>query len=343
MAHSFLISTLAVLLGGLTEGSFLFPMKLVKRWAWENVWLVFSVAGLLIMPWIAAVWTIPHIGEVYAAVRSKTLCLTALFGFGWGVANVLFGSAVPLVGMALSFAVVVGMSASLGCLIPLVLSNPARLSEPSGMMVLGGVGLTCVGIVLLGIAGRARERAQTHQTSASAAGSSSNMRVGLLLCLVSGLLAPMLNYSFAFGSPISAEAIARGAAKGQAANAIWAIALLGGLLGNGGYAVIKLIRNRTWFHFGEGEKLKPYLLSASMGFLFTAGLLLYGWGATGLGDLGAAVGWPMFQSVMIVLSSGIGIATGEWRGVAPRIFRMNIAGLVVLLSAILVLSFGNRA
>jgi hypothetical protein len=46
---------------------------------------------------------------------------------------------------------------------------------------------------------------------------------------------------------------------------------------------------------------------------------------------------------MIVLSSGIGIAMGEWRGVAPRIFRMNIAGLVVLLSAILVLSFGNRA
>ena len=343
LTGSFLVATLAVLLGGLTEGSFLFPMKLVKRWTWENVWLVYSVAGLLVMPWIAAIWTIPHLTDVYASVPTKTLLLTALFGFGWGVANVLFGSAVPRMGMALSFAIVVGMSASLGCLVPLILSNPARLGKPSGMMVLGGVCLTCVGIVLLGIAGRARERAQSNQIQPQPSGSSSNMKVGLLLCLISGLLAPMLNYSFIFGSPIGAEAIAHGAPKGQAANAVWAIALLGGLLGNGGFAVIQLIRNRTWSHFGRGERLRPYLLSASMGFLFTAGLFLYGWGAMGLGDLGAAVGWPIFQSVMIILSSGIGIATGEWRGTAPRIFRMNVAGLLVLLGAILLLSYGNRA
>jgi L-rhamnose-H+ transport protein len=318
-------------------------MRVVKRWTWENVWLVYSITGLLVMPWIAAAWTIPHLGDVYAAVPPKTLLLTALFGFGWGVANVLFGSAVPLVGMALSFAVVVGMSAALGCLIPLIFSNPVQLFQPSGLMILGGVALTCIGIILLGIAGRARERAQNNQASTSGSSSSSNMKIGLLLCLVSGLLAPMLNYSFAFGSPISAEAIARGADKGQAANAIWAIALLGGLLGNGGYALVQLVRNRTWSHFGSGPLLRPYLLSSSMGFLFTAGLLLYGWGATGLGDLGAAVGWPMFQSVMIVLSSGIGIALGEWRGVPARIFRVNIVGLMVLLGAIVVLSFGNRA
>jgi 2-keto-myo-inositol isomerase len=37
-----------------------------------------------------------------------------LFGFGWGVANMLFGLSVPRAGMALSFAIVVGMSASSG-------------------------------------------------------------------------------------------------------------------------------------------------------------------------------------------------------------------------------------
>jgi L-rhamnose-H+ transport protein len=343
LTGSFLAASLAVLVGGITEGSFLFPMRLIKRWAWENVWFVYSFAGLLVIPWTVAIWTIPHLTDVYASIPAETLLLTALFGFGWGVANVLFGSAVPLVGMALSFAIVVGMSASLGCLVPIIVSNPARLGEPSGMMVIGGVGLTCVGIALLGIAGRARERTQRSQNPASASGSLSNIKLGLMLCLMSGLLAPMLNYSFIFGSPISAEAIAHGATRGQAANATWAIALLGGLLGNGGYAVIKLIRNRTWSHFGRGEKLRPYFLSASMGLLFTAGLFLYGWGATGLGDLGPAVGWPIFQSVMIILSSGIGIAMGEWRGTAPRIVRMNLAGLMVLLSAILLLSFGNRA
>jgi L-rhamnose-proton symport protein (RhaT) len=341
MAQSFWPATLAVLLGGLAQGSFLLPMRLARRWAWENIWMVYSVVGLLLIPGVAARATIPHLMLVYQSVPTRTLILAALFGFGWGVANVLFGRAATLVGMALSFAVVVGMSAALGCLIPLLFSTPQRFFQPSGLLVLVGVALTTLGIVLLGFAGRSRE-STTLERDKSDSPSSNRMMTGLVLSVMAGLLAPMLNYSFAFGSRIRDEATHHGAAVGQAANAIWLLALAGGCVSNGVYAAVRLFRSGTWSNFWGDQTLSQYALSSLMGVLWTGGLLLYGWGATGLGDLGAAVGWPMFQATIIVFSSMLGIAMGEWRNVESRVYRTNILGVSFLVIAIIVLSIGNR-
>jgi hypothetical protein len=55
----------------------------------------------------------------------------------------------------------------------------------------------------------------------------------------------MLNFSFAFGSEVQASAIRLGAHPASATNAIWALALLGGFISNGGYCVFKLTRNKT--------------------------------------------------------------------------------------------------
>jgi L-rhamnose-H+ transport protein len=138
------------------------------------------------------------------------------------------------------------------------------------------------------------------------------------------------------------EAVHQGAAPAQAANAIWVVALAGGFVSNGGYCVFRLNWSGTWLNFGRACSVSEYVLSSLMGILFTGGLLLYGWGVTGLGDLGAAIGWPLFQATMILFSSGLGIAMGEWRTVEPRIFRTNSFGLAIVLAAIIILSIGNR-
>lgn len=335
------MATLVVLLGGIAQGSFLLPMRFARRWAWENIWLVYSLVGLLLVPSIAAQATVPHLVLVYRSVPAHALLVTGLFGFGWGVANVLLGLAVPMIGMALSFAIVVGMSAALGSLIPLVFSTPERLVQPSGLLVLSGVALTTLGVILLGWAGRAREKSVVDR-GLSSHGSLAKITLGLVLCVLSGLMAPMLNFSFAFGSQIRAQAVHQGASPTQAVNAIWAVALAGGGISNGGYATILLSRAKTWKKFGQDKSLSHYALSVFMGLLFTGGLFLYGWGASALGDLGPVVGWPVFQATMLILSSAVGIALGEWRGAEPRIFRANEIGLMILVMAIVVLSFGNR-
>lgn len=336
MLHLVWLGTLVVFAGGISTGCFPLPMKFTRNWAWENVWLCYSIVGLLLIPWLVPFATIPHLLAVYGQSAPRTLVLTALFGFGWGVGNVLFGEAVALVGMALTFAIVAGLCAAVGSLIPLVLLRSEHLFQPSGLVIILGVTITVCGVAILGAAGREREKRLAPR------GASGSVVLGLLLCVASGFLGSMLNFSFAFGSGIAEEAVRHGVSRTSGSHAIWAVAFLGGFISNGGYAALKLARNRNWSRFYQRKNLVSGLLSALMGVLFCTGFLLYGQGATLLGVLGPVVGWPVFQATTIMVSTAAGAASGEWRGADSRFMWRNILGLAVLVSAIVVLSIGNR-
>jgi len=334
MPQSVVVGTIIVALGAAMQGSFAVPMKFTRKWAWENVWLIYSISALVVVPCVVAVATVPGLSLVYRNVSTNATLMVVLFGFGWGLANVLFGLAVSTIGMALSFSIVSGMSASLGSLVPLFVLSRDRLAQPSGILVISGVALALMGVAIIGAASRRRERqlkAGTVQIPITR---------GLLLAIGAGLLAPTLNFSFAFGKEIVDQAVRRGASETSGADAIWALCLAGGCLSNAGYAIVRLTRNRNWTTFGCSST--PWLLSALMGVLFTGGLLLYGRGAAMLGSLGAAIGWPVFQATMIITSTCLGALTGEWRGVDLRFVRATVGGILILIAAIVVLSsLGN--
>jgi L-rhamnose-H+ transport protein len=337
MPESVALSILIVLLGGVMTGSFALPLRAVKGWAWEHAWLLYSLSGLIAVPWLFALFTVPDLLGVLRAAPQQTLVTTALFGFGWGVANVLFGLAVSLAGMALGFGIVSGLSAALGSLIPLVTLTPERLGTMSGWLVLSGVALTVAGVAVLATAGRRREQTQ------GASGVPGAIRMGILLAVISGLLAPMLNFTFAYGKPLIEQAVRQGAEASAAVNAVWAVGLTGGFLSNAGYSIFLLSRKRGWRVYRKSRGGLYWLLAAAMGVLFTGGIFLYGRGASGLGSLGPAVGWPVYQATMILTSSGLGALTGEWRGAGRDFLRMTGIGLALLVLAIMILGAGNRA
>jgi len=73
-----------VLIGGLLNGSWVLPMKRMKAWKWENAWLLFSVVGLILIPWAAAVTTVPSLGRVFHETSWLTIGKVLIFGIGWG-------------------------------------------------------------------------------------------------------------------------------------------------------------------------------------------------------------------------------------------------------------------
>lgn len=329
------IAGLAVVAGGLLHGGFAAPMKLMqKRWGWENVWLLYSVFALLVCPPLLALATVPSLAGVYQSTPASITLVVALFGLGWGTGSVLFGQAISRVGMGLGFAVILGITSTLGSLLPLVVQNPRELGTAKGATLLAGLAVAVCGIVICSTAGSRRDK-EARRAAVPATGG--KFITGLLISVASGLLSPMLNFGFVFGAPLQEAARAAGASASLASNAIWAPALAAGFLVNGGYAVYLLNRNGSWRAF-SGGRAADWLGGCVMGLLWFGGLSIYGMGAAGMGRLGAAVGWPVFMSTVIVTANVLGFLAGEWRYAGPRTRAMEWIGILFLIAAIVVVS-----
>jgi len=342
MVESLASGVLLAVAGGVMNGSFSVPMKFTTNWSWANTWLVYSVVGLLLIPVGLAVFSVPDLFAAYRASSTQALALTVLFGFGWGIGSTLFGLGISRLGIALGFAIILGLTAALGALIPLLVLTPQHLGTPQGTRILTGLAVVLVGIILCARAGglkNAETSGQDDGATASAGESkASNYRTGLLICVAAGVLSSMLNLALAFGAPIAESAVKTGASVAGAQNAVWALAVGTGSLVNIGYTLFLLFRDDGWRAYRTSGSNRNWLVSVAMGVLWMLGIVVYGAGASSLGDLGAIIGWPLFMATVIVTSNIWGFVTGEWRQARPAAIGYNIAGVIVLVAAILVIS-----
>ncbi|MGO9640345.1 MAG: L-rhamnose/proton symporter RhaT [Candidatus Acidiferrales bacterium] len=335
------MGALLVVLGGVLQGAFAVPMKGMGRWRWENTWLIYSIFAMVLFPLAVGVYTVPHLFSVFANTPAATVAAVALFGFGWGCGSTLFGLGISRVGMALGFAIILGMTSPLGSLLPLAILHPDQLWKPKGQHLIAGLGIVIVGIILCAIAGAKREREQkTAAAGAPEAGRErSSFLAGLLICIASGILSPMLNFSFTFGTKLTDAAKLAGAGATSSANAIWVPALGAGFLANAAYCLYLLSRNRTWGEFrGEGIPYGYWLGAVAMGLMWYGGICVYGLGAAAMGSLGGIIGWPAFMATMIVTANVLGAITGEWKGASGASRAYSWLGIAVLVAAIYVIS-----
>src|ERR1700730_17988787 len=185
--HLTLLSGIGVVtLAGILNGRFAAPMKLWPGWRWENSWLIFALSGLTVFPWIISFATVPNLASVYAGASPSTLIKVVLFGLLWGVGATLFGLGISRVGMALGFALILGITASFGSLLPLAILHPEQLVTKRGLALIAGTDIMGLVLVVLSLAGRAREH-----DSGTSGGARSSFAIGLVICIFSGIFSSM--------------------------------------------------------------------------------------------------------------------------------------------------------
>jgi L-rhamnose-H+ transport protein len=329
---------LLTLLAGMMNASFPLPMRYMRKWAWENIWTVWSVVALFLLPWCLAFLTVSHLGSVYRSSGVNALALSALFGLLWGIAGFLFGLSVELVGMSLTFAVVNGLSSAIGSWIPLVVQHPGSIASRGGLIVSAGVLGVVGGVGICSWAGRLRSKgaAGASQGEASGAGKVSFGR-GLAVAIASGVLAPCLNLGFAFGHKITTAALQAGSSPAAATNAVLAVVLTAGFVSNIAYCLYRLVKNRTARLFSIPETKKFVLLGTIMGTLWLASFAIYGSSTSYLGAYGTVVGWPMLMAIITIASSVLDVAYGDW---SKGPLRVMAAGVLLLIGAVATISYG---
>lgn len=324
-----------VVAAGFMSGNCMLPAKFLRSWRWENMWAAFSVFSLLVFPWGLALLFVSHLGMVYISLTPSLLIAPVGFGMGWGIAQILFGISCARLGLSLAYAIIVGMGAALGTLIPMLATQGGALATRTLVLVLAGIALMAVGIVLSAWSGRLREA-----TGSTGLPRGSGYRMAILLAVLCGLMAPMLNFSFAFGQEIARRSVALGNSPLLAAYAVWPIGLTGGFVPNAAYSFYCLKRNRSW---GEFKRPSPDLYQSSlMAALWMGAFAVYGMSAALLGEWGTSIGWGLFQIFMIMTASLSGLLTGEWRRTSRQSKLLLAASLLFLLIATLLLTAANR-
>jgi L-rhamnose-H+ transport protein len=325
---------LLLVLAGMMNGSFTLPMKVTRKWEWENTWFVWTIWALVIFPPLMTWLTVPHWHDVYSSVAPSVIVIVAACGAGWGISQVFFGLAVDSVGIALAFSVILGLSAAVGAVVPLVRQHSEKIFTMAGLEVIGGVALVLIGVGICAIAGRRRESALGKSPDPKKA----SVTRGLFFCLISGVGSALVNIGFTSGPALLVAAEKSGAAKSWAPDAVWMPLMLAGAIPNLIYCLYMLNKNRTAGRFALPATGAYVLLAGVMGVFWFGSTLIYGIAAGQLGSLGTVLGWPLFMSLIVITASVWGILTGEWRGAGRRPQQIMYAGVAVLILAIFVLS-----
>jgi len=130
---------------------------------------------------------------------------------------------VARLGLALGYAIIIGLGSLGGTLVPLFFKNREVLGTLRGAWILAGLAVMVAGIAVSARAGGQREQGRKAEPGAGYA-------LALAMAVFCGLLAPMINYSFAFGQDIAVRAIKPGVSPERAGYAVWPVTLAGGLL-----------------------------------------------------------------------------------------------------------------
>ena len=340
MKAAYLLGLFWILVASVTQGAFTLPMKFVRRWKWEHLWLAYSVIGFFLLPWLLALWTVPRLGAVYSACATGVLWITALFGVGWGAGSVFFGLGVDALGMALGFSMMTGIYTAVGALVPMLVLTPDLLWTRNGVLIIAGNAVTIIGVVVLAVAGDLRDK-QAGPQAVSSLNAKISFPVGLTICILSGVLSGMLNFSFAFGKPIADTAERLGATRENGLNALWLVALPAGGLLNVAYCLYLMNKRRSWKLMYRGTAPIDWANAWIMAALWTSSVIFYGWGAGGLGRLGPSLGWSLWNALLIVTTLLCGLLTHEWDGASGRPVRLLLAGVAILVGATVLLGWGG--
>jgi len=352
------------LLGAAFLGTFALPSKYIRNYAWENTWGAFFLFAMLLVPVGFACLAVKGLWAGYADVPWAVILGVMGLSFLWGCGFCCWGYGLSLLGLSIGYSLTMGTMALVGSMVPFFLGSAAMATTLPGMVVIGGILVCILGVGLNGYAGVQREK---PQAAATGTGPRRNPLMGVLICILAGVLSSGLNIAFHIGNNNKVVRISRsdeaapageidearfariarisekefGNAPWVAGLSTWTLVFLGGAISSVGYSAILLCKNKSWKGFRVEGSARNLLLALIMAVGHFACIFFYGIGGWKLGVLGTSVGFAIFQSGSLIIGNGLGFFTGEWKGASDRSKAWLFIGLSVLILGIVIVSIGN--
>jgi len=321
------------------------PQKRVTGWSWQSYWLVQAAFCWFILPLLGAWLTIPELGAVLREAPRGPMLASFALGAAYGIGGTAFGIAIRYIGFSLTYAIAIGLSTVLGTLLPPLVAGTlgTTLSKPGASWIIGGIIIGIIGIAFTGAAGRMKER----DLSASAGLGGFSLMKGLVLSLVAGFLSAVYGFALAAGEPIADVATQHGAGVFRG-NVVYIFSNTGAFLSTAIYCLWLHRKHKT---LGEIVELPAGAEKASLpvnwamavltGFLWYGQFFFYNLGHVRMGNY-QFTSWAIHMIMLILFSIVVGWVFHEWRGSRSRTKLCVGLAFIVLVGAVLALTWGNH-
>lgn len=327
-------------IGGLAGAVFYLPFKKVRDWAWESYWLIYALAGLVIVPWVLALATAPDTLSVLSAAPKSQLLYCFFCGAAWGLGGLTWGLMIRYLGVGLGLAMGAGLTSAAGTLIPPLLKGGdavnAMVSTASGQVSLASAAISIVGIVFVGLAGMSKEGELSEEQKKQSV-AEFNFKKGLMVAMFSGLMSSAMSFGLQGGPEIQALSLASGTSATWAGMPVLIVVLSGGFVVNALWCLYLNFKNKTVGDYvKKGAPVGSNLLFAGIaGLIWCSQFICF---KTGEPQMGATsyIGWAVLMGASIFFSQLLGILLGEWKGTSKKTLTRLGAGLALLaVSAVL--------
>jgi L-rhamnose-H+ transport protein len=369
-------------IGGFASATNFIPFRGIKRWSWEVYWIIQGFAAWIVAPSLFASIFVPHLWSILAEAYHNdpsAICYALLFGALWGVGGITFGLAIRYLGIALGYAIALGLCTVFGTLVPPVFHGEivAIAHQRSGQIILLGVFVCLVAVAVNGAAGLSKENEITPEEKAESGERDYSFGKGVAIAVLAGFMSAFFAFGLDAGKPLAAIARTQLIASGKLD--LWAnlpvliVVLWGGFLTNFVWSAILIFQNGSIRQFAGEPGLNPmratatagdtlvdfdpldpstydriapstllsnYIFAAMAGVIWYFQFFFYSMGQTKMGKYDFS-SWTLHMASIIIFATLWGIALKEWKGTSARTKWLVTAGLFLLVGSTVIVGYGN--
>jgi L-rhamnose-H+ transport protein len=322
---------------------------------------------------------VPHVFLILKEAPRSSIGWAVLFGVLWGIGGLTFGLAVRYLGVALGYAIALGLCTAFGTLIPPIYAGKlgAIAHTTSGQVILLGVAVCLLAVVINGLAGWSKEREVTPEEKIEMGEKEFSLFRGITVAIFAGIMSSFFAFGLAAGKPIGTIAKTHLLAEGRLD--LWqnlpvlVVVLWGGFASNLVWSVILIVKNKSVMQFtgtpgdnpmqagkisGEtledinptvdpAQRIAPGILLQNYAFAALAGVIwyfqffFYSMGQTKMGRYDFS-SWTLHMASIILFATLWGLVLKEWTGTSRRTRLLVALGLATLIGSTLIIGWGNR-
>jgi L-rhamnose-H+ transport protein len=371
-------------IGGFCSATNFIPFRGIKRWSWEVYWIIQGFAAWIVAPTLLASIFIPNAYGILHAVyvsNPRDVCFAFLFGVLWGVGGITFGLAIRYLGIALGYAIALGLCAFFGTIVPPIFHGQiiTLFHQTSGQIILVGVVVCVIGVAVNGAAGYSKENEITPEEKLEAGERDYNFGKGIAIAILAGLMSSFFAFGLDAGKPIGDLTATRLIAAGMTDRLvlknlpILIVVLWGGFVTNFIWSLILIFQNGSIKQFAGEPGINPMRAAATSGdtlvdfdpldastydrlapatlisnymFAAMAGVIWYFqffFYSMGQTKMGKYdfSSWTLHMASIIIFATLWGLVLKEWHGTSMRTKLLVTCGLLLLVGSTVIVGYGN--